>query len=186
MERYTRKRHRLLDYDYGSYGYYFVTLCVKNKDCLLGTVRGTADDGRPSAQFVQDVTVHLTPLGETVKTSWLRIEKLNKNVKLDIFVIMPNHIHGIIILENDDLLLDESKPFGFGVREPSDRRTLHGLIKDFKSVTTRLYQRQYGGQGSLWQASFYDEIIRSQAQYDGIWRYIDDNPRKWHNDRYYG
>lgn len=177
MERTTRKPLRLPGYDYSSYGYYFVTLCVKNKECLLGTVRDDAVDG---------ATVLLPPLGEEVKKSWLKLEALNPNVKLDTFVIMPNHIYGIIILEHDDCMVSAQRPAGFGVRESSERRTLPGLMKDFKSVTTRVYQRKFGGQESLWQTSFYGEIIRNQVQYDGVWRYIADNPRKWQDDRYCG
>jgi REP element-mobilizing transposase RayT len=92
---------------------------------------------------------------------------------------MPDHIHGIILMDNPDVITDPKGDYDFQVQERRGRRSLQGLIKDFKSVTTRQYKTMFQVNESLWQDSFYDTVIRSQEQYIEIWNYIDNNPRKW-------
>jgi len=71
--------------------------------------------------------------------------------------------------------------------ERRGRRSLHGLIKDFKSVTTRLYKGEVNNAGikSLWQSSYYDEIIRDEKHYENVWEYIENNPVVWAEDDYF-
>mgnify|MGYP000985120660 FL=1 len=95
---------------------------------------------------------------------------------------MPNHIHAIIIIKNTELVEIKEKKYDFEITERRGRRSLQGFIKDFKSVTTRYYKKVYETKLSLWQESFYDEIIKNQEHYNNVWRYIDENPVKWKED----
>ena len=150
-----RKSIRLKGYDYSQAGYYHITMCVKDRHEMLGRVVGTTAPGRPA--FIE-----LTPVGECVNET---IQVANKNnVKIDKYVIMPNHIHIIVILETDD----------------RGRSSLHQVVRNIKSYVTK----QIGF--SLWQPRFYDEIIRNEEAYRNICQYIDENPQKWAEDEYYG
>lgn len=180
-----RKNHRLKDYDYGTYGYYYVTICTYNKEKLLGSV--VASDAPVAQNDIYECPVKVQPtlIGEKVIECWENIEKLNRNVKLDKFVLMPNHIHGIIILENSDEIVTTKKQFNFEIIEDKNRRSLQGLIKDFKSVTTRFFKKNFNSNHSLRQASFFDEVIKSEAHYRSIANYIINNPLQWDLDKYY-
>lgn len=189
----TRRSHRLREFDYGQYGYYFITVCTNHRKPLLSKIIGS-DDNVPNstsnlivgsdALVVPPSTVP-TLLGEKVLECWHNIERLNENVELDKFVMMPNHIHGIIIIKNTEPIDPVDKIYGFEIAERRGRRSLQGLVKDFKSVTTRIYKNMYGSSESLWQESFYDEIIKSERQYQDVWKYIDVNPLMWHLDELY-
>ena len=95
---------------------------------------------------------------------------------------MPNHIHGIIIIKNENMFLCNKQKYAFEITERRGRRSLQGLIKDFKSVTTRIYKNMFSQNESLWQASFYDEIIRNDEHLYSILKYIEQNPLKWELD----
>ena len=172
-----RKNHRLKDYDYGSAGYYFVTVCTHKKMKLLSTV-GSAALGAPCS-------IRLTKLGKRVAECWYRMEQLDENVRIDKVIFMPNHIHAIIELTNPDWQQIREKEYDFEIAERRGRRSLQGLLHDFKSVTTRIYKRDFGGESSLWQDSFYETVLRSQRRYEKAWQYIDDNPAKWQEDELY-
>lgn len=150
-----RRSIRLHGYDYSQAGYYFITICVKNRLELLGQIVGTTDPGRP---FVE-----LTPIGRCAEEP---IQKANKNnVKIDKYIIMPNHIHFIVILghESDD----------------RGRSSLQQVVRNIKSYITK----QAGF--SLWQHRFHDRIIRNEVEYQKIWQYIDENPARWKEDCYF-
>ena len=183
-----RKNHRLKNYDYGRYGYYYVTLCTNRRAHLLSTIT-PREHTAPSISATPAVgsdalvapspMVTLTPLGQKVLESWYKIETLNENVFIQKFVFMPDHIHGIILIKNPDVISTPKGTFDFQVAERRGRRSLQGVIRDFKSVTTRQYKAMFQVKTSLWQESFYDEIIRTQEQYNQTWEYIENNPRKW-------
>ena len=122
-------------------------MCVKNSHEMLGRVVGTTALGRPPY-------VELMPLGVCVEET---IQVANKDgVKIDKYVIMPNHIHMIVVLTTDD----------------RGRSSLQQVVKNIKSYVTK-----WAG-FSLWQPRFYDEIIRNEEAYRNIWQYIDNNPAK--------
>ncbi|MBE6710403.1 MAG: hypothetical protein E7579_04705 [Ruminococcaceae bacterium] len=173
MEFAERKNHRLKNYDYGTYGYYHVTICTHHRFHLLSDVVGD------NAQVI------LSDIGKKVSECWNNIALLNPNVELDQYVIMPNHIHGIIVLRNPEIYKYHEKSYDFEISESPEHRSLQGLIRDFKSVTTRYYKSMYHVPHSLWQDSFYDEKIKNLEQYRNTCRYITDNPRNWHLDNLY-
>ena len=150
-----RKSNRLQGYDYSKAGCYFITICVKDGHEMLGKIVGATAPGRP---FVE-----LTPLGRCVEET---IQNANRDgQKIDKYVIMPNHIHMILIINPEA---------GDRGRSP-----LQYIVRNIKSYVTK-----WAG-FSPWQKSFHDHIIRDDAEYRRIWKYIDENPAKWQEDCYY-
>ena len=164
MESYfpKRKQHRLPGYDYSKSGYYHVTICTEGRKPVLSTVgRGLA----PAAN-----TVTLTEIGKIAKKQLLLLESRYPFVRIDRYVIMPNHIHIVFAL--------------FGkTAGASPRPTLFDIVCAYKSCTTRICNKLLQTPGrKIFQTSFYDEIIRNQAAYDEISKYIFENPMKWEED----
>ena len=157
-----RKRIRLQSYDYSTPGAYFVTVCTQNRRCILSDI--VVGDG------VLDVPqARLTSSGMCVRDTLLEIEQHYKWLSLDHYVIMPNHIHLLLRIE-------ENGPSG--TPAPTNE-TLPKLISTFKRFTNRRCGMQ------LWQRSYHEHVIRGESDYREIWEYIDTNPAKWAEDRYY-
>ncbi len=156
-----RKQNRLIGYDYSLNGAYFVTICTKDRIEILSEIcRGGA---------------LLRPIGFIVESELNELTK-RYNATIDKYVIMPNHIHILIIIQ-----------WVSGKRaEQSPAPTLSDIICTFKSITTRKandYTRTPGQK--LWQRSFHDRIIRDEHEYQMIWQYIDANPLTWNDDRFF-
>lgn len=156
-----RKHPRLKEYDYSSVGSYFITFCTKDKKYILSRVVGRAVLCPPG--------VHLTPIGKVVADCIERAHAVYPTVTIDKYVIMPNHVHILMTIH-------AAAPDG-GQR--TGRPTPQVIVHAVKNATARHFSK------GLWQDSFYDHIIRDQLDYDTIWRYIDDNPAKWHLDQFY-
>lgn len=154
----TRKNMRLKDYDYSQNGAYFVTTCVKAKHEILWAPVG-ARIARPHS------TSNLSNIGRIIETAILSIPEIYPNIILDKYVIMPNHIHMILLIDN-----------GRAMRAPTPIST---VINQFKGYATK----QIGY--SIWQKLYHDHIIRSEDDYQKIWQYIDENPVKWTEDCYF-
>ncbi|MBR6786163.1 MAG: transposase [Clostridia bacterium] len=152
-----RKHPRLKNYDYGQNGCYFVTICVKDKKPLLGSVSVGRD------ALIPPQTV-LSLIGKVAEKYILNIEKTYKSVKVENYVIMPNHIHLLLLF--DSTLCDDG-----GMR--ASRPTLFTVIRSFKTMVTR----EIGY--SVWQDSFYDRVVNSVEGYAEVWEYIEENPFKW-------
>ena len=152
-----RKPTRLKEYDYSSVGAYFVTICVKDrKEILSKIIVGEGLCALPKNE--------LTPIGKQIEKS---IEYINNNymgVSIPKFIVMPNHIHLIVHLE--DTGGDGTPP-------------LQNVIGQLKSYTTKKYKHTF------WQRSFHDHIIRDEKDYAKIWEYIDTNAIKWEEDCFY-
>ena len=157
-----RKQLRLPDYDYSSPGAYFVTICTQNRKCILSNI--VVGDG------VLDVPqARLTSSGMCVRDTLLEIEQHYDWLSVDHSVIMPNHIHLLLRIESNG---------PSGTPAPTDE-TLPKLISTFKRFTNR----RCGAQ--LWQRSYHEHVIRNENDYREIWEYIENNPIKWAEDRYY-
>ena len=170
MDLVQRKLHRLKNWDYSQNGYYFITVCTQNRCNIL-----TADNTISSVSNVFTPTA----IGNIVLSAWQRMSEIDGNIKTDGFCIMPNHIHGIVVIENQPPMENDAERRG--------RRSLHDLVRGFKSATTREYNKFVPEQmrNTLWQKSFYDEIIKSEKMLQEIRQYIDENPRKWQEDELY-
>ena len=153
-----RKKNRLPEYDYSSVGAYFITICVKERKNLLGEIKTTVDSHHIHTE--QEIAqVELSDIGNIVEKYIKRISGLDK------YVIMPNHIHMVIIISGEE---NEGKTYSISQHV----LTLKTLIA--KEVGSSLFQR-----------SFHDHIIRNEQEYERIWDYIDQNPQNWALDRFY-
>lgn len=151
----TRKRLRLIGYDYSGNGAYFITICTKDRKCILSYIVGTDD--------------HIGPITELTDYGKI-IEKYIVQIKgIDSFVIMPNHIHLIIIKDKEQ----------GGAMWSSHPTSISSDIRTFKTLVTKEIGK------SIWQTKFYDHIIRDEYDYMVHLQYIDENPAKWLEDKYY-
>jgi len=164
-DRPERKHPRLHDYDYSQPGYYYVTICTQDKLPVLSTIQ--TDQGTATA------IVELSEKGKIVEKQLLALQERFETARIDKYIIMPTHIHVIIILAED-------------TAGASPCPTLVDIICAFKSLSTRLCNMHDNVKGrKIWQASFYEEVIRSKSAYRQIWGYIDSNPSKWGDDIYF-
>ncbi len=159
-----RKRTRLPEYDYNTAGYYFVTACTGNKRCILGEVAGGGVLDAPQ--------VTLSEIGKLVEAALTYLDEHMESIHVGKYVIMPNHIHLILEVRDCDRT-------GNG----ASYQPANTMIPSFMSSLKRFTNRQAGQ--TIWQASYYDHIIRNEADFLRIWQYIDDNPIKWTQDKYY-
>ena len=162
-----RNSNRLQNYDYSQKGYYFVTICTKNRECLLGEI----SDGK----------MYLSAIGKIAENFWKEIQKHFPRTELDEYVVMPNHVHGIVIVngvgvENFQPLHRENK---FQHVIP---HSLGSIIRGFKIGVTKWCRNNHCGQFE-WQRNFYDRIIRNEHSLQRIREYIRMNPLKWEHDR---
>jgi REP element-mobilizing transposase RayT len=156
------KNIRLQGYDYSSAGFYFITICTHVRQNLLCDI--IVGQGLCSCRILD--------AGEISQTELFELEKRYNHIKIDKNIIMPNHIHVIIAVGQR--------------QEQSPCPTIMDIICTYKSITTKRYNNMLGISGkTLWQSRFHDHIIRSQAEYQRIRQYIDDNPARWREDRYY-
>ncbi len=169
-----RKNIRLKNYDYNSKGAYFLTICTKNREEILGTVgTGVPDGPQDSNQF--SIAVHLSEYG---KCTEMHLEQLNNfydNISIDKYVIMPNHIHLLLrISEPTDDMTNIIKSGG----TPTST-----IISKFISTFKRMCTADFGF--NYWQPRSNDHIVRDDNDYHRIWQYIDENPAKWEDDCFY-
>ena len=152
-----RKDIRIKEYDYSAPGAYFVTICTENREkCLWDTV---------GAATCRPQETPLSYTGNVVKNGVLQISEHYKNIKIDKFCIMPDHVHLILVIQSDE--------DGRQVAAP----TVSNVVGHMK----RWVSMQLGR--SIWQKSFYEHGIRNQQDYDEIWEYIDNNPLKYKEKR---
>jgi putative transposase len=160
------RRHslRLAGYDYAATGGYFVTLCTHRQAHLFGAV-------------LADGAMLLNACGAIVTKEWTRSAIVRHEIALDAFVVMPNHIHGIVLVHAGDrpVAPTESRP---------QQRSLGAFVAGFKSVVTRRINEMRCTPGApVWQRNYYERIIRNDREYNAIREYILNNPANWANDR---
>ena len=187
-----RKYTRLKNYNYAANGYYFVTICTHQKQRFFGDVV----NGK----------MQLSTVGKIAHQYWSEIPQHSKHTYLDEFVIMPNHVHGIIIIDNPDnrdrfipnnnvpgrvvpwnnpTTVDGEWDLSQTMSKLSPKSgTLSVIVRSYKSSVTR-WCRQYGDDIFRWQSRFYEIIIRDEKSLNNIRRYIINNPQKWTEDRNY-
>jgi putative transposase len=174
MSRYDSDKHhrrsiRLPGYDYSSAGAYFVTICVQG-------VRDVRE--APLLGEIVDSEMVLNTLGCVVDECWGWLANQYPYVKLDSYVIMPNHLHGIMIITDDDGRSGSRTA-------PTKHKPLGRLIGAFKTVSTKKINRVMQTPGATyWQRNYWEHIIRSERALNNIRTYIATNPANWHRDRY--
>lgn len=158
-----RKLNRWDRRDYSKPGWYFVTMCTKDRKGYFGEINGNK--------------MKLSELGIKAENCWLMIPKFYKNIKIDEFMIMPNHVHGILML-------------GVGTEHCSVHKGIrdrYGLlskaIKSYKNAVTNEIRRELKISDFGWQRSFFDRIIRDEKGLEKIREYVRKNPKMWERDR---
>jgi len=157
-----RRRIRLRGYDYSHPGAYFLTIC-KHK---YGSAFGEILDGK----------MKLNECGHIISACWHNLPEYHPHVTLNAFIVMPNHVHVIVVINRVD---SESAPVGSG-----EQRSLFEIVRVFKTSSSRRINKVRGTVGSpVWQRSYWEHIIRNQEEFNRIHEYIIANPRRWHLDR---
>ena len=173
-----RKSIRLKEYDYSEPGDYFITICTQNRGCLFGEV--------------VDEKIVLNEVGQIAERCYLEIPKHFPNVELDIFQIMPNHIHFLIRImcqdnDNQNCRGAVSAPNGQiqrGETPPLQKTpTLGQVVGYFKYQTTKKINEISGTIGApIFQRNYYEEIIKNEKHYSEVYTYIESNPQVWDRD----
>ena len=146
-----RRSIRLPGYDYSQAGAYYVTICTATRQCLFGEV--------------VNGEMHLNWVGTIAHYEWLSLPRRYPGVNLDALVVMPNHVHGVILLTG---------------RNP---HPLSELVRRFKSRTARrINERRHTTGTSIWQRDYYEHIVRDEGDLDRIRQYIVGNPARWQED----
>jgi putative transposase len=166
--------NRLEYWDYSCSGLYYVTICTYNRECCFSKII----DGQ----------IYLSEVGEVGLEEWLNTSKIRPNVFLDDFMIMPNHIHGIIGIK------PEENDFGTNCRDaprrvstgnkfgPLQPKSLSSIINHFKGAVKRRCSKN-NNEWFQWQSNYYEHIIRDEADYARVKEYIANNPTNWQFDR---
>ena len=172
-----RKSIRLKGYDYSQSGLYFTTICTQNRGNILGEI----DNGE----------MVLNEFGQIAYDEWSVLPKRFCIMEPDVFVIMPNHIHGIIKIVGASL----AGPRNVGAclnRAPARGAptiSIGELIGAYKSLVSNrcldIYKSKNIKMGRLWQRNYYEHVIRKEKEYDEIAKYILNNPMNWSKDKYY-
>ncbi len=164
MDIQSRKSNRLSSFCYSTPGVYFITICTTDRKCILSTVEGGGVLDAP--------IITLKPYGLIAQNVLTEINQTYRHIDIEKYVIMPNHIHLLIQLSPQSVNGSSRTP------TPANE-----AIPQFISTFKRFCNKQYGQ--NMWQRSYDDRIIRNEAMYRKVWEYIDTNPHKWQQDRYY-
>ena len=148
MAYYQRKSPRIPNYDYSNPNYYFITICTHQRKCIFGTPKQLNQFGEIAKKHIQNLQNHYV------------------DVRVDQFVVMPNHIHMILILGAEN------------------RANIETIIAQYKAGVSREIRKiKYGI--NIWQRSFHDHVIRDRESYLNIWKYIEGNPLCWEKDCFF-
>jgi REP element-mobilizing transposase RayT len=158
-KKFKDETNRLKNWDYGSNAAYFVTICTANSKPFFGEI--------------ENAKMHLSEMGEVAYKCWSEIPNHFPFVKLDAFVIMPDHIHGIIIIDKQNQSKEKLKPNKFGPQS----QNLGSIVRGFKTGVTK-YARMNDIEFK-WQSRYHDHIIRNEKSFYRIRKYIIDNPKNW-------
>jgi len=184
--KHRRRAMRLAEYDYRRAGAYFLTICAHDRQCMFGHITGGV--------------MQLNPFGAVVREVWNELTRHYAYIELDAFVVMPNHVHGIIIF------VDDVDDVGAGLKPAHDRaglrpahteRTLnptkpgrikrHGLpeiVRAFKSFSARrINEIRLSPAVPVWQRNYYEHVIRDVDSLNRIREYIVNNPARWADDK---
>ncbi len=204
-----RKSIRLKGYDYSQAGAYFITICCQDRECRFGKIVVGAP--LADAQHGDAPTMELNEFGQIAYNEWAKLQERFTNFELDVFQIMPNHVHGIIVLnksianvgagftpaqndgDTDNRVRINRNP---AQNDGADNRvrvnrtpTVGDIVGAYKSLVAnaclKIYKSKNKTMGKLWQRNFHEHIIRNEQSYQIISGYIINNPAKWNDDKFF-
>ena len=167
-QKHHRRSIRLRGYDYSSGGAYYITIVTQGRECLFGEIVARE--------------IHLNEYGEVIQKWWNEIPIHFPNVELGAFIIMPNHIHAILWIHEQQAkryAVQQNKTIPG--KNGTARDSLGSIIQNYKSVTSRLAKERFGIK-PLWQRGYYDRVIRNERELAAITEYIIANPANWSKD----
>jgi len=161
-----RRTIRLRDHDYSSGGTYFVTICTHERECLFGDVI--------------DGEMRCNGAGLVVQEEWRLTAALREYVVLDEFIVMPNHFHAVLAIDERGTARRAPALESFAAPVVGSLAT---VIRSFKSAVTKRINHLRDNPGTpVWQRNYYERVIRDERELNSIRQYIDDNPAKWEQD----
>lgn len=188
-EKHHRRSIRLKGYDYSSAGAYFITICTYQRECLFGKI--------------MDGAMHLSPYGKIVQEEWIQSSTIRQEIELDGWVIMPDHMHGIVVITNHnadarahgrvppppqqyEFLPPPMPPKPPHCIPPRKPQSISSFVAGFKSAATKRINILRDTPGTpVWQRNYHERIIRDESALNNIRRYIRMNPINWELDRFY-
>ena len=172
-----RRSLRLQGYDYSKEGLYYITICCQDRVCLFGEIINGE--------------MYLNDIGEIANKCWLEIPDHFPNVVLHEYIVMPNHIHGIIELTNSAAGVENFQPLPPQRNEFQKMipRSIGSIVKGFKIGVTKWVRNEkpekFPKDRKVWQRNYYERIVRNSRSYLNISRYIVNNPSKWEEDKFH-
>ena len=173
-QKHHRRSIRLQNYDYTQPGGYFVTIVTYQRDCLFGKIANEE--------------MRLNDYGKIADECWRAIPEHFPNVELDAYVIMPNHVHGVIFIRADENRMATNSSPSVGARHASPLpphgvkpKSIGAIVGSFKSSVSKRIGREHNATG-IWQRNYYEHVIRNHEDWDRIHRYIESNPSRWAED----
>jgi REP element-mobilizing transposase RayT len=168
-ELHQRRSIRLKGYDYSEIGAYYVTICTWRRECLLGNI--------------VDRIVHLNEYGTIINKEWSQTEIIRSTVEVDRYIIMPNHFHGILVINNGDGRGTLQRAPTFEQFGKPTSNSIPTIIRLFKSTTTKqINQLRNTPEMPVWQRNYYEHVIRNKDELNRIREYIVNNPLQWEKD----
>jgi putative transposase len=169
-DKHHRRTIRLADYDYSREGAYFVTICVHDRECLFGEIVGGE--------------MRLNGLGKIALRTWEDLPNHYGQIELDEFVVMPNHVHGIIVIVGAGLVRAGFKPAPTQSAPTGKTHGLPEIVRGFKTFSSRRINELRNNPGSpVWQRNYYERVIRNDGELSRAREYIVNNPLKWEEDK---
>ena len=175
--RYRVESARLKNWDYSANGYYYITICTKDRIHYFGNI-------------INDEMI-LSKIGNMAYKYWQEIPNHFPFVRLDEFIIMPNHVHGIVVIKNDTCNVEtlqcnvSTDTDNFHSKISPKSKSLSTIIRSYKSICTKTINKSKNEIFFAWQPRFYDHIIKNEKELENMRNYIFYNPQKWAEDDYY-
>jgi REP element-mobilizing transposase RayT len=209
MDKYKNKYRipsaRLQHWDYGANGAYFITICTQDRQCFFGDIVSDMVVKTPNLGVSKTQSMRLHPIGQLAEQFWMQIPNHFPFVELGNFVVMPNHVHGILIIDRGETPIVETPnlgvstgaspgpspgptpsppPFHGGKNDKWNPGTIGVIINQYKRMVTIHARKIHADFG--WQSRFHDHIIRNAQSFETIQSYIETNPLNWEKDKFYG